>query len=45
LRPADLFLIDDRIENVEGAIKRGWGAALWTGEDTLRSLVPGRIWN
>lgn len=45
LRPADLFLIDDRIENVEGAIKRGWGTALWTGEDTLRSLVPGRIGN
>ena len=39
-RPRDLFLIDDRAANVEGAIRRGWGAALWTGEATLRSLVP-----
>lgn len=39
-RPQDLFLIDDKIENVEGAIKSGWSAALWTGTDTLQSLIP-----
>jgi putative hydrolase of the HAD superfamily len=41
-RPRDLFFIDDNIANVEGAILSGWAAALWTGKDTLRSLVPGR---
>jgi putative hydrolase of the HAD superfamily len=41
-RPRDLFLIDDRIANVEGAIRSGWAAALWTGKDRLRSLLPGR---
>jgi putative hydrolase of the HAD superfamily len=42
-RPRDLFLIDDRIANVEAATTCGWAAALWTGKDTLRSLVPGRL--
>ena len=41
-RPQDLFFIDDKIANVEGAISCGWAAALWTGKDTLRSLVPDR---
>lgn len=41
-RPGDLFLIDDRIANVESAIRRGWAAALWTGKDSLRSLLPDR---
>lgn len=41
-RPEDLFLIDDRIANVEGAIMSGWAAALWTGKDALQSLLPGR---
>lgn len=40
--PQDLFLIDDRIANVEGAIMSGWAAALWTGKETLRSLLPDR---
>lgn len=35
----DLFFIDDKIANVEGAIICGWAAALWTGKDTLRSLM------
>jgi putative hydrolase of the HAD superfamily len=39
-RPPDLFLIDDKIENVEGAISSGWAAALWTGQDTLENLLP-----
>jgi putative hydrolase of the HAD superfamily len=37
--PQDLFFIDDKIANVEGAIDCGWTAALWTGKDTLRSLM------
>ena len=41
-RPQELFLVDDRIANVEGAVMRGWAAALWTGNDTLRSLLPDR---
>ena len=39
-RPRDLFLVDDLIANVEGAIRSGWAAALWTGRDTIRSLLP-----
>jgi putative hydrolase of the HAD superfamily len=42
-RPRDLFFVDDRIGNVEGAIMSGWAAALWTGKDTLRSLAAGRL--
>lgn len=42
LHPQDLFLIDDKVANVEGAVMCGWAAALWTGAETLRSLVSGR---
>lgn len=42
-RPGDLFLIDDKIANVEGAIMSDWNAALWTGKDTLRSLIAAAI--
>ena len=41
-RPQDLFFIDDKLANVEGAITSGWAAALWTRTSTLRSLVPAR---
>lgn len=41
-RPQDLLFVDDKIANVEGAIMSGWAAALWTGKDTLQSLVPDR---
>lgn len=41
--PDSLCLIDDRIANVEGAIDCGWSAALWTGADTLRSLLSEMI--
>jgi putative hydrolase of the HAD superfamily len=41
-RPQDLFFVDDKIANVEGAIMSGWAAALWTGNETLQSLIPGR---
>jgi len=39
LAPADLFLVDDRQANVDGARARGWQAALWTGGATLRGLL------
>ncbi|MGH6616582.1 HAD-IA family hydrolase [Sphingomonas sp.] len=42
-RPQDLFLIDDSIANVEGATACGWAAALWTGTETVRSLVHNRL--
>ena len=42
-RPQDLFFIDDKIANVEGAIMSGWAAAVWTGKDTLRSLALGLL--
>ena len=38
----DLYFVDDKIANVEGAIKCGWAAALWTGKEALRSLLPGQ---
>jgi putative hydrolase of the HAD superfamily len=41
-RPHDLFFIDDKIENVEGATRSGWAAALWTGKETLQALLSGR---
>jgi putative hydrolase of the HAD superfamily len=34
-QPSELFLIDDRRVNVEGAIACGWRAALWTGQEAL----------
>jgi putative hydrolase of the HAD superfamily len=40
-RPEALLLLDDRLANVEAAIMCGWSAALWTGKETLRSLLPG----
>lgn len=38
-RPEELFFIDDRIANIEGAIACGWSAALWTGSATLSTLL------
>lgn len=38
-RPQDLFFIDDKVANVDGAITCGRAAAVWTGKDTLRSLL------
>jgi putative hydrolase of the HAD superfamily len=37
--PAETFLIDDRIENVEAAQNCGWQAALWTGRQRVCDLV------
>ena len=39
-RPPALFFIDDKIANVEAAIACGWAASLWTGTETLESLLP-----
>ncbi len=39
-QPHELFFIDDRIANVEAALSCGWAAALWTGKQTLASLLP-----
>jgi putative hydrolase of the HAD superfamily len=38
--PGDLFFIDDNAANVEAARMCGWRAALWTGKQSLRSLLP-----
>jgi putative hydrolase of the HAD superfamily len=38
--PAELLLLDDRTDNVEAARAAGWGAALWTGRERLRDLLP-----
>ena len=38
-RPGDLFFIDDRNANVEGARACGWSAALWTGSASVASLL------
>jgi putative hydrolase of the HAD superfamily len=36
---SEIFFIDDRIANVEGAREHGWRAAVWTGEKTLDELL------
>lgn len=38
-QPPELFLIDDRPANVEGAFACGWSAALWTGRQSLREVL------
>lgn len=38
-RAQDIFFIDDKHANVDAAIARGWNAAVWTGKDSLRSLM------
>jgi putative hydrolase of the HAD superfamily len=37
--PAELLLIDDRPDNVEGAQGAGWSAVLWTGEARLAEVL------
>jgi putative hydrolase of the HAD superfamily len=43
LRPDEIFFIDDRLENVAAAQACGWSAALWTGAETLASLMEADI--
>jgi putative hydrolase of the HAD superfamily len=45
LVPDEIFFIDDKLENVASARDCGWTAALWTGENTLRSLIAEQRWN
>jgi len=40
LAPADLILIDDRIDNVDAARSCGWGGVLWDGRSRLADLLP-----
>jgi len=37
--PAELFFIDDKVENVEAARTRGWPSAVWTGDRTVSDLM------
>ncbi len=37
--PAEMLLIDDRLENVEAARAAGWGGLHWTGERRLADLL------
>lgn len=41
LEPTQIFFIDDRSENVEGALHAGWAAALWTPKSTLPEVMAG----
>jgi putative hydrolase of the HAD superfamily len=41
LRPEELLLIDDADENVRAAIKSGWRAVRWTGQERLIDIVAG----
>lgn len=34
----ELFLIDDRADNVAAALDRGWRGAIWTGKERFRDL-------
>lgn len=44
LVPADIFFIDDQSANVAGARACGWTAAVWTGAETVRSLMAQQRW-
>ena len=37
--PGDLLLIDDRANNIEGALNCGWGAVLWDGTRRLGDVL------
>ncbi len=39
LAPAEMLLIDDRLENVEAARAAGWGGALWDGTERLAAVL------
>ena len=43
LAPAEMLLIDDKVENVEAAHAAGWGGLHWTGERRLADLLE--VWN
>jgi putative hydrolase of the HAD superfamily len=37
--PADMLLLDDKLDNVEGARAAGWRGALWTGAEPLSAVL------
>jgi putative hydrolase of the HAD superfamily len=39
-RSDEIFFIDDKVANVEGAKQAGWTAALWTPATRLQDLLP-----
>jgi putative hydrolase of the HAD superfamily len=39
LAPAEMLLLDDRLDNVEAARAAGWGAALWDGTERLAAVL------
>jgi len=39
IHPESIFFTDDRLENVEGAIKAGWNATVFTSADRLLDLI------
>lgn len=45
LEPEAIFFIDDNVVNVAGARSCGWTAAVWTGRQTLRSLIDQGRWS
>lgn len=38
-RPDDLLLIDDRADNIQGALACGWAVLLWDGTRRLREVL------
>lgn len=38
--PDELLLIDDRVDNIQGALACGWGAQLWDGTRRLSETLP-----
>jgi putative hydrolase of the HAD superfamily len=38
--PDELLLIDDRVDNIQGALACGWGAQLWDGTRRLSKTLP-----
>jgi FMN phosphatase YigB (HAD superfamily) len=41
LEPAELTLLDDRMENVLAAREAGWRSVLWDGTAPLSDLLSG----
>ena len=39
LAPAEMLLVDDRLENVEAARAAGWGAVQWDGTERLAAVL------
>ena len=43
--PDELFFIDDKVANVQAARVLGWHAAVWTGDETVETLmIQAGVW-